>query len=236
MADRTLAGKFDRNNIFLETMIMKKKIFIEAIIACTLLCLATPLYAATPWLHTDGNKIKDPCGNTVVLRGVDLIDLGFLQDWQGGAIDMIDRLTNKSDPREVLPAGIRESSGLMITPPDSVDPAAVGHIHSTRAIMISIYNLLRPVVDYCKTKDMYAIIDWHYVANTYEHVASTSAFWTYMAPRFANDSHVIFELFNEPINDLRIWFRITPTGKASELICRPGLILCALMRPIILSL
>ena len=29
----------------------------------------------------------------------------------------------------------------------------------------------------------------------------TSEFWTYMAPRFANDSHVMFELFNEPINN-----------------------------------
>lgn len=49
---------------------------------------------------------------------------------------------------------------------------------------------------------MYCIIDWHYVANTYDHVASTSEFWEYMAPRFADDSHVLFELFNEPINDL----------------------------------
>ncbi len=31
----------------------------------------------------------------VVLRGVSLIDLGFLQGWQGGAINMINRLTDE---------------------------------------------------------------------------------------------------------------------------------------------
>ncbi|MBN1763638.1 MAG: hypothetical protein JW860_00105, partial [Sedimentisphaerales bacterium] len=36
-----------------------------------LFCCIMPLYAATPWLHADGNVIKDPDGNVVVLRGVD---------------------------------------------------------------------------------------------------------------------------------------------------------------------
>ena len=44
------------------------------------------------------------------------------------------------------------------------------------------------------------IIDWHHMANTYDQVAETNAFWAYMAPKFKDDSHVIFELFNEPIN------------------------------------
>ena len=48
---------------------------------------------------------------------------------------------------------------------------------------------------------MYAIIDWHYIANTYDCVEETSEFWEYIAPKFANDSHVMFELFNEPINN-----------------------------------
>jgi fibronectin type 3 domain-containing protein len=130
-----------------------------------------------------------------------LIDLGFLQDWEGGATAMVDRLTNKTDPCGNYIGWYPRVLRIMIAPPDSVDPP--GWPHPFDPGNNDFYNtLLRPVVDYCKTKDLYVIIDWHYVANTYEHVASTSAFWTYMAPRFANDSHVIFELFNEPINDV----------------------------------
>ena len=168
----------------------------KAIFICALLGLTTTLYAATPWLHTDGNVIKDPCGNTVVLRGIDLIDLGFLQDWEGGAIAMVDRLTNKSDPCGSSPGWYPRVLRIMIAPPDSVS----GWPHPFDPSNSDLYNLLRSVVDYCKTKDLYAIVDWHYVDNTYSHVASTNQFWTYMAPKFANDSHVIFELFNEPIN------------------------------------
>jgi len=212
---------------------MKKRRLTQAIVVFSLFCLATPLYAATPWLHTDGNVIKDPCGNTVVLRGVDLIDLGFLQDWEGGAITMVDRLTNKSDPCGSSPGWYPRVLRIMIAPPDSVS----GWPHPFDPNNTDLYNLLRTVVNYCKTKDLYAIIDWHYVDNTYSHVASTNQFWTYMAPKFANDSHVIFELFNEPINtgfgsdnanwisvrtDMQNWFNIVRTYAPNNLILVAG--------------
>lgn len=171
---------------------------VKVAIVCMLLCLITPLYAVTPWLHVDGNKIKDPAGNVVVLRGIALIDLGFLEDWQGGAIEMIDRLTDKTDTQGSSPGWYPKVIRINVTPPDSVGDWP----HPFDPGNTDLYDLLRTVVDYCATKDMYVIIDWHYIANTYDHVATTSEFWEYMAPRFANDSHVIFELFNEPINDI----------------------------------
>jgi len=177
---------------------MKKRRFTGAVIVFAILCLATPIYADTPWLHADANKIKDPNGNVVVLRGIALIDLGFLQDWEGGAIAMVDRLTNTSDPCGSSPGWYPKVLRIMIAPPDSVS----GWPHPFDPNNTDLYDLLRSVVNYCKAKDLYAIIDWHYVANTYDHNDSTSDFWRYMAPRFAGDSHVIFELFNEPINDL----------------------------------
>ncbi|MBN1765308.1 MAG: carbohydrate binding domain-containing protein, partial [Sedimentisphaerales bacterium] len=153
----------------------------------------------TPWLHADGNMIKDPAGNVVVLRGVDTIDLGFLEDWQGGVLNMIDRLTDKTDTQGTSPGWYPRVLRLAIVPADAAD----GWPHPFDPGNDDFYNtILRPAVDYCAEKDLYAIIDWHYVANTYEHVETTSAFWQYMAPRFASDSHVIFELFNEPINDI----------------------------------
>jgi aryl-phospho-beta-D-glucosidase BglC (GH1 family) len=76
---------------------------------------------------------------------------------------------------------------------------------------------MRLTVDYARQKGLYVIIDWHYIGNTNDHRSTTSAFWTDMAPRFANDSHVFFELFNEPVNagdwssvrtDMQTWYDI----------------------------
>jgi hypothetical protein len=234
MADGTLIGKFwQHHQNFLETSVMKKRIFVKAVIVCALICLVTPLYAAIPPLHVDGNKIKDPNGNIVVLRGIALIDLGFLEDWQGGAINMINRLTNKSDTQGSSPGWYPKIIRINVTPPDSVS----GWPHPFSPDNNDLYNLLRTVVDYCKTKDMYAIIDWHYIANTYDHVASTNQFWTFMAPRFANDEHVFFELFNEPINntfgsdaanwasvktDMQNWINIVRTYAPNNIILVAG--------------
>ncbi|MGD0572694.1 MAG: cellulase family glycosylhydrolase [Sedimentisphaerales bacterium] len=214
-------------------MMMKRRLA-QTIVVFSLFCLATPLYAATPWLHTDGNVIKDPCGNIVILRGIDLIDLGFLQDWEGGAIAMVDRLTNQSDPCGSSPGWYPRVLRINITPPDSV---SYGWPHPFDPNNTDLYSLLRSVVDYCKTKNLYAIIDWHYVDNTYSHVASTNQFWTYMAPKFANDSHVIFELFNEPINtsfgsdnanwlsvrtDMQNWFNLVRSYAPNNLVLVAG--------------
>ena len=178
---------------------MKTTIKYFIVTAGMLLCSFASVHASTPWLHTEGNQIKDPAGNTVILRGVALIDLGFLEDWQGGAMEMIDRLTDKTDAQGTSPGWYPKVLRINVTPADSVSgwPKRFDPCDSS-----FYYNLLRPIVDYCKTKDVYVIIDWHYVANTYDHVESTSEFWEYMAPKFANDSHVLFELFNEPVNDI----------------------------------
>ncbi len=117
-------------------VVMKKRRFIESCYCFALFCLAAPIYAATPRLHVDGNKIKDPNGKIVVLRGIDLIDLGYLQDWQGGATNMIDRITNKNDPQSYSPGWYPKVVRIDITPPDSVNTA--GRIHSTQTIPIYI--------------------------------------------------------------------------------------------------
>ncbi|MBI5550395.1 MAG: glycoside hydrolase family 5 protein [Desulfobacterales bacterium] len=151
--------------------------------------------AETPWLHVEGNKIKDPAGNTVILRGISLIDLGAQEAWYGGVNAVIDRVTNKSDTQGNSPGWYPKILRLTITPPD-YDPPRTFTPGSD-----DYYNsLLRPVVNYCKQKDVYAIIDLHYVDDITKNVSYVDRFWSYMAPKFANDSHVMFEIFNEPIN------------------------------------
>jgi hypothetical protein len=171
---------------------------IKVIVVSVLLYFITPLNADIPWLHVDGNKIKDHYGNVVVLRGISLIDLGFLEGWQGGAINMIDRITDKNDSQGNSPGWYPKVIRIPVHPSDSVG----GWPYRWYPDDDSFYNdLLRPVVDYCAQKDLYVIIDWHYITDTWQKVEQTSEFWGYMAPRFTDDSHVLFELFNEPIND-----------------------------------
>jgi hypothetical protein len=176
---------------------MKTTGFINIVIVWALLCVISPAYASTPWLHVEGNKIKDPAGNDVVLRGISMIDLGQLEDWQGGTLEMIDRLTDQSGSPGWYPKIFR----LPVVPPD-VSAGWPLRFGPPPADDYAYYRLLRPIVDYCKTKDIYVIIDWHYVEDTWKKVPQTSAFWEYMAPKFANDSHVLFELFNEPNNNI----------------------------------
>ncbi len=155
------------------------------------------IHTSTPWLHVDGNKIKDPVGNDVVLRGISIVDLGFIEGWRGGVLPMIDRITDKYDAQGQCPGWYPKIIRLPIYPPETSSswPYRLNYDndHFYRGI-------LRPVVDYCKDKGVYVIIDWHYIDDTWNKVAETNEFWEYMAPKFADDSHVLYEIFNEPIN------------------------------------
>ena len=63
-------------------------------------------------------------------------------------------------------------------------------------------NHLDPAIQNCISRQIYCIIDWHYISDYTSSAIDTStrAFWSYVAPRYANTPNVIFELFNEPIN------------------------------------
>jgi len=56
-------------------------------------------------------------------------------------------------------------------------------------------------VDYCTSKGIYVIVDWHYIANYGDKLATTQAFWDWAAPAFKSNPNVIFEIYNEPIYD-----------------------------------
>jgi hypothetical protein len=147
--------------------------------------------SALPWLHTEGNKIKDPNGNVVVLRGVVIPEILNLQYSEGGIIPMIDRVTDMNDTQGSYKGWYTK---VVRVPCYPYPPMYYDDY---------VYPALRAVVDYCKSKNLYVIIDCHDVADTWEDTTVVNEFWDYMAPRFANDSHVLFEIFNEPINNIQ---------------------------------
>ena len=152
-------------------------------------------FAAVPWLTVQGNQLKDPNGNRVILRGISLIDLGQQEAYYGGVTPLIDRITNKSDTQGSSPGWYPKVLRLPVMPAEYNVPRSWKPNDGD-----AFYNFLRPIVNYCRQKDIYCIIDLHYIADININPTYVQQFWAYMAPRFANDSHVIFEMFNEPIS------------------------------------
>jgi hypothetical protein len=179
-----------------------------------------------PWLHVDGNRLKNEAGDVVVLRGVSTIDVGSTDINEGGLLAMIDRVTDRQDAqgnsRGWHPTVIR----LAIYPADSADTNSPFTYQQGSDVFYE--RLLRPAVERVKERGAYAIVDWHYIGDTSAHRETTEDFWTNIAPKFANDSNVIFELFNEPVNrsggwasvkeDMQTWYDIVHAAAPKNLV------------------
>src|SRR5512134_1650631 len=145
----------------------------------------------TPWLSVSGRFIKDPAGNNVVLRGVSLTDIGVADTRPRGAVQLINMVTNEADGwyarvvrLPVYPNAIDETPGWLANPDAYFN------------------NHLDPAIQNCVARQIYCIIDWHYITDYNNSTVDTAtrAFWNYVAPRYANTPNVIFELYNEPVN------------------------------------
>jgi hypothetical protein len=58
----------------------------------------------------------------------------------------------------------------------------------------------RPAVEHAVELGLYIIIDWHEIADVETVAERTTAFWEFMAPKFAEYTNVLYEIFNEPEN------------------------------------
>ena len=65
-----------------------------------------------------------------------------------------------------------------------------------------VTQVLRPAMDYARSKNLYAIIDYHQIDNAISGTSAADAktFWTDMAAQFAATQNVLYEPFNEPID------------------------------------
>ncbi len=176
-----------------EGKILSLLIFI-ATTAILITIMAIPPHSAhaisTPWLTVSGRYIKDPAGNTVVLRGVSLVDVALADSRSRKATQQIEMVTDNANGwyarvvrLPVYPDAIDGQPGWNAGP----DAYFNGH--------------LNPAIQECVARQIYCIIDWHYIKdyNTADVDAATRAFWSYVAPKYKNTPNVIFELYNEPI-------------------------------------
>jgi hypothetical protein len=181
--------------------------FCKVIIMCALLCAVSLLYAAPSPLHVEGNKIKDAEGHIVVLRGVCSPDIGEIKEWYG-IHDYIDRITNPDDPNGNSPGWYTRVIKYMVVPSDSDvtgSPLVFNPHDLSDPNNETISEALRDAVDYGAEKGVYSIICLNYHLPINVKVAEVNAFWGYMAPKFANDGNVLFELFNEPNDSAGNW-------------------------------
>jgi len=149
-----------------------------------------------PWLYTDGPWVKKLGSGNHTLRGIALPDLQVSAQQQtpyiGGIIGILDKITNKNDGWH--PNTIR----LTVWPDGQAIIGVPGWIPDPEDYY---RNYLKPATDYCTSKGLYFIIDWHWIGN-YDSAyvdLQTRAFWEYIAPKYANNPYAIFELFNEPV-------------------------------------
>jgi endoglucanase len=122
----------------------------------------------------------------VVLRGVAVADPTDVDHRGSGmtAPELLDRLTAPADDFYTRIVRVTVFPDIWLA-----DPEVYFNEH------------LQPAVEYATSLGLYVIIDWHEIADVETVAQRTAAFWKLMAPRYASYTNVLYEIFNEPMNN-----------------------------------
>lgn len=148
----------------------------------------------TGWLQVVGNKILNSNGQQVILKGVSIADPEHLntKPWERPGVtarSVASLATDKYNAKVVR---------LPILPGDPAYPQE-GFFSATNGGEKYFKNHVEPVVKELTAKGIYVIIDLHYISNYDGLYDKVAAFWKFMAPKFATNPYVLYEIFNEPI-------------------------------------
>jgi endoglucanase len=156
--------------------------------------VSLPTTGTTGWLKVQGNKILNDHGMQVILKGVNIADPEHLNTKANERPNVSARSVALSATDQYFAQVIR----LPILPGNPAYPNE-GFFGTKNGWDIYFKNHLEPLVKELTAKGIYVIIDLHYVSDYQNLFPQVSAFWKYMAPKFNNNPHVIYEIFNEPI-------------------------------------
>ena len=127
-----------------------------------------------PRLHAQGNKLVDPQGKEVILRGV---SIPYLSQKRDRTVEERISMAHALGARVVrLPLYDRHRS---------LDPLGANEAY------------IRSAVQQATSLGMYAIIDFHAGDDLKQRVPNAHYFWHEIAPLYKDQPNVIFELYNE---------------------------------------
>ena len=153
------------------------------LLTIVLLCLQMAVFAADPvkqhgQLHVSGTRLCDQHGRQVVLRGV---SLGWHNLWP--------RFYNKKAVRTLKRdwhcSVIRASMGVMIDNNYLENPQFA-------------LDCMTAVIDAAIKQNVYVIIDWH---SHQPYAREAKEFFGMMARKYGRYPHIIYEIYNEPVED-----------------------------------
>lgn len=135
----------------------------------------TPL----PRLQVVGNHLETREGDYITLKGVSLCSL----EWHK-PLEQIEQVSTGPD---------KWNANVLRLPVQVQEWKRVGPINY-------IKNYLDPAVKACRRNNVYCIIDWHEIGpwNDAENVRDLKDFWKRVAPRYATDPNILYEIYNEP--------------------------------------
>lgn len=149
---------------------------------------------ASPWLRVVGNQILNINNDPVILKGVNIADPQHLdtKPWERPGVSARSIASMATD--EYHAKVVR----LPVLPGDPNYPNE-GFFSETNGKEVYFKNHLEGLVQEITNKGHYVIIDLHYISDYQNLWPRVKEFWEFMAPKFANNPKVIYEVFNEPI-------------------------------------
>lgn len=130
-------------------------------------------------LKVQGNRIVDKAGKPVVLRGMSF----FWSQWMGQYYNPDAVKWLRDDWKcTIVRAALGVEAGGYLTNPEQEKQKVI------------------TVVDAAIAHGIYVIIDWH-DHNANQHTQEAQAFFADMAKRYKDSPNVIYEIWNEPLND-----------------------------------
>ena len=129
-------------------------------------------------LRVSGNRVVDAHGQPIQLRGMSF----FWSQWTDFYVPQnVDVLVDDWKATVVRAAlGVENDGGYLANPQPNVDK-------------------VRAVVDRAIARGVYVIIDWH-DHHAQDHAAQARSFFEQMASTYGEQPHVIFEVYNEPMD------------------------------------